>query len=250
MVTTINSLSSDDRDKLINAITQAYYAEKNVLVNPKGIESELGTVTLEALMELNRKELNNSPILRNAIDEVMAKSSDVSYRTSDSLRGAQKSLAMASNNQIAAAYNANPEIIIPDAKSVSDFEDRYKLRNVRGEVPKLTLKEKWSIVADGKRTLFDSESEAVDMAKRRVKDCLLYHHIQEIDANGVVQHAEDRYIGTIGYIDKNTKERAIFTPTPASFASADVKGRKASIIRRKVKKGSSNSNIRKKTGGR
>ena len=123
------------------------------------------------------------------------------------------------------AYNANPDVYDPSASKPIDFSDKYKLRQVQGEMSKLKKNEKWSLLIGKERILFDTEEEAVSNAKKRAKECDLYHHIQEVDANGKVQHSEDRLIGTIGYIDQDTKERALFTYRGGTFASADKKSK-------------------------
>lgn len=128
-------------------------------------------------------------------------------------------------------YNTNVDAYDPSAKRTEDFENKYNLRQVQGEMSKLSKNEKWSLVIGKERVLFDSEAEAVEAAKKRIKECILYHHIQEVDSDGIVQHSEDRCVGKIGYIDNNTKERALFTYRGGVFASADRKSKN------KLKKG-------------
>ena len=130
-----------------------------------------------------------------------------------------------------AGYNREVDVYDPNAKKARDFQDKYNMRQVQGEMTKLSKNEKWSLVIGKERVIYDTEAEAVEAAKKRIKECILYHHIQEVDADGIVQHSEDRCVGKIGYIDDNTKERALFTYRGGAFASADRKSKN------KLKKG-------------
>ena len=135
-----------------------------------------------------------------------------------------------------AGYNKEVDVYDPNAKKAKDFQDKYNMRQVQGEMTKLSKNEKWSLVIGKERVIYDSEAEAVEAAKKRIKECILYHHIQEVDSDGIVQHSEDRCVGKIGYIDENTKERALFTYRGGAFASADRKS-KNKLIRKDQKKG-------------
>lgn len=127
-------------------------------------------------------------------------------------------------------YKSEPQIEVkgdtyePSVKSVGDLAGKLDIREVSTDRPKLTKLEKWSLLVDGKRTIYETQESAMESAKRRAKPAMLYHHIQEIDNDGIVHHSEDKYVGNFGYADDKSRERVILTFKASSFASAAKKG--------------------------